>query len=263
MRYVGKQCAEGHDHGNTHVGCHAKQCVGKGAPLELRLGATNDDEISTLQRAFGDGERGVRPRDSATAGLGQLDRRADGGEVEEFLGIDRGERRCAPGLLEVFGGGRGGIASIVPTGECHHHDGVPRRPALVPIEMCVGFPAPCPPRTHRRQAQDLQAIVDAPDSVLLIARDELDDDRIVGSLTLAMFRIPTGYRAWIEDVVVDGAVRGRGIGDTLNRVALDRAREAGATTCGSDHEVAVVKMEVGFFGEWIFVDAVEAMGVDR
>ena len=79
-------------------------------------------------------------------------------------------------------------------------------------------------------AADLQAIVDAPDSVLLIARDERDNGRIVGSLTLAMFRIPTGYRAWIEDVVVDDAVRGRGIGDKLNRVALDRARDAGATT---------------------------------
>lgn len=79
-------------------------------------------------------------------------------------------------------------------------------------------------------AAELQQIIDAPDSVLLIARDERDDDRIVGSLTLAMFRIPTGYRAWIEDVVVDTAVRGRGIGDKLNRVALDRARDAGATT---------------------------------
>jgi len=79
-------------------------------------------------------------------------------------------------------------------------------------------------------AAELQQIIDDPDSVLLIARDDLDDGRIVGSLTLAMFRIPTGYRAWIEDVVVDTAVRGRGIGDKLNRVALDRARDAGATT---------------------------------
>lgn len=79
-------------------------------------------------------------------------------------------------------------------------------------------------------ASELQQIVDAPDSVLLIARDERDANRIVGSLTLAMFRIPTGYRAWIEDVVVDSGVRGRGIGDKLNRVALDRAREAGAKT---------------------------------
>jgi len=79
-------------------------------------------------------------------------------------------------------------------------------------------------------ADDLQAIIDAPDSVLLIARDDRDGGRIVGSLTLAMFRIPTGLRAWIEDVVVDSATRGRGIGDKLNRVALDIARERGATT---------------------------------
>lgn len=79
-------------------------------------------------------------------------------------------------------------------------------------------------------AEELQAIVDAPDSILLIARDDRDDGRIVGSLTLAMFRIPTGFRAWIEDVVVDDAVRGRGIGNKLNLVALDKAREAGAGT---------------------------------
>ena len=79
-------------------------------------------------------------------------------------------------------------------------------------------------------AEELQEIVDAPDSVLLIARDDRDNGRIVGSLTLAMFRIPTAFRAWIEDVVVDDAVRGRGIGDKLNRVALERAREAGAKT---------------------------------
>lgn len=79
-------------------------------------------------------------------------------------------------------------------------------------------------------AEALQAMVDADSSVLLIARDLLDDGRIVGSLTLALFRIPTGLRAWIEDVVVDDAVRGRGIGDRLNRVALERAGQAGATT---------------------------------
>jgi len=76
----------------------------------------------------------------------------------------------------------------------------------------------------------LQAIVQAESSVLLIARDLLDEGRIVGSLTLALFRIPTGLRAWIEDVVVDDAVRGRGIGERLNRVALERAAQAGATT---------------------------------
>ena len=65
---------------------------------------------------------------------------------------------------------------------------------------------------------------------LLVARDDDAGGAIVGTLTLAMFRIPTGLRAWIEDVVVDESARGRGVGEALNRRALDLAREAGART---------------------------------
>jgi len=53
---------------------------------------------------------------------------------------------------------------------------------------------------------------------------------MVGSLTLVLFRIPTGLRARIEDVVVDVHGRGKGVGEELNRVALQRARVAGAIT---------------------------------
>jgi ribosomal protein S18 acetylase RimI-like enzyme len=56
------------------------------------------------------------------------------------------------------------------------------------------------------------------------------DGAIVGTLTLVTFRIPTGMRAWIEDVVVDDAARGHGVGDLLNRWALDLARKKGAKT---------------------------------
>ena len=77
---------------------------------------------------------------------------------------------------------------------------------------------------------ELAAICESEASVLLIAVDRDADDRILGSLTLAWFRIPTGVRAWIEDVVVDEAARGQGVGDLLNRAALDRARELGAKT---------------------------------
>lgn len=56
------------------------------------------------------------------------------------------------------------------------------------------------------------------------------EGRIVGSLTLATFRIPTGVRAWIEDVVVDEQARGHGVGEALNRAALDLARAEGAIT---------------------------------
>jgi len=78
-------------------------------------------------------------------------------------------------------------------------------------------------------ADELAAIVDSPATVLFIARD-IDSAEIVGSLTLALFRIPTGMRAWIEDVVVDEAARGQGVGEALNQAALTRARIEGAKT---------------------------------
>ncbi len=73
----------------------------------------------------------------------------------------------------------------------------------------------------------LEALVASEASTLFIARL---DGAIVGSLTLAMFRIPTGLRAWIEDVVVDGNARGHGVGEALNRAALHHARRNGAIT---------------------------------
>jgi ribosomal protein S18 acetylase RimI-like enzyme len=71
----------------------------------------------------------------------------------------------------------------------------------------------------------LAAIVDNPESVLFVATH---DGAIVGSLTLALYRIPTGVKAWIEDVVVDAGARGQGVGDALNRAAIDAARQRGA-----------------------------------
>ena len=48
--------------------------------------------------------------------------------------------------------------------------------------------------------------------------------------TLATFRIPTGLRAWIEDVVVDEAGRGQGVGEALTNAMVERARELGCRT---------------------------------
>jgi ribosomal protein S18 acetylase RimI-like enzyme len=73
----------------------------------------------------------------------------------------------------------------------------------------------------------LRLIVESDASILLVA---LDGETIVGSLTLAVFRIPTGVRAWIEDVVVDETARGKGVGAALNAAALARAAAEGART---------------------------------
>jgi ribosomal protein S18 acetylase RimI-like enzyme len=81
-----------------------------------------------------------------------------------------------------------------------------------------------PPPTR----EELDEVVRSAASHLLVARD--GDGRIVGSLTLVLFRIPTAVRAWIEDVVVDESTRGQGVGEALNREALRVAGDAGART---------------------------------
>jgi ribosomal protein S18 acetylase RimI-like enzyme len=76
----------------------------------------------------------------------------------------------------------------------------------------------------------IRQIVEAESNTVLIARDLRDNARIVGTLTLVVFRIPTGIRAWIEDVVVDETMRGRGVGEVLSREAIRRAAALGART---------------------------------
>jgi len=78
-----------------------------------------------------------------------------------------------------------------------------------------------PPPTR----EQLDELVGSDDTVLFLA---VIDGRIVGSLTLAFYRIPTGLKAWIEDVVVDDSARGRGLGAALNEAALVEAERRGA-----------------------------------
>jgi ribosomal protein S18 acetylase RimI-like enzyme len=73
----------------------------------------------------------------------------------------------------------------------------------------------------------LAEMIAAESTTIFVATNE---QRIVGLLTLVVFRIPTGVRAWIEDVVVDESARGHGVGEALNRAALDDARRRGAKT---------------------------------
>jgi ribosomal protein S18 acetylase RimI-like enzyme len=96
--------------------------------------------------------------------------------------------------------------------------------------------------------EELAAIVASPAATILVAREDM---RIVGTLTLVVFRIPTGARAWIEDVVVDEAARGRGVGEALAREAIRRAAEAGARTVdltSRPHRVAANRLyeKLGF-----------------
>ena len=73
----------------------------------------------------------------------------------------------------------------------------------------------------------LRRMLESDATVLFAARQ---GDAIVGFLTLVIVRIPTGVRARIEDVVVDEAARGQGIGARLSQAAIDRATQEGVKT---------------------------------
>lgn len=76
--------------------------------------------------------------------------------------------------------------------------------------------------------EELETIVSSPVTRLLLARD--GEGSIVGTLTLVVFRIPTGVGAWIEDVVVNERARNRGVGETMMKVAIRLAEDSGAAS---------------------------------
>ena len=79
-----------------------------------------------------------------------------------------------------------------------------------------------PPPSH----EYLKALVASESSELFIARDDLG--RIAGAGNVSIYRVATGVRAIIEDVIVDQAARGQGIGEALVKRLLEEARDRGA-----------------------------------
>jgi ribosomal protein S18 acetylase RimI-like enzyme len=95
------------------------------------------------------------------------------------------------------------------------------------VEALAGLLPQLSASAPRLDAGALRAIVAAPASTVLIARIS---KQIVGMLTLVAFPIPTGTRAWIEDVVVDEAARGQRVATVLIDRAISLARQSGART---------------------------------
>jgi len=89
-------------------------------------------------------------------------------------------------------------------------------------------------------AQQTQALVDQDSLYLFVFRtdkpviaadgNEVEAGTILGMLSLATFAIPTGVRAWVEDVVVDAGTRGMGAGQQLVEAAVAHAQKIGART---------------------------------
>lgn len=74
----------------------------------------------------------------------------------------------------------------------------------------------------------LAQLIASKSSSLILARHPDFGDEIIGLASLIIYRVPTGVRAYIEDVVVDKQARGRRIGEALTRACLEWAKEAGA-----------------------------------
>ena len=102
--------------------------------------------------------------------------------------------------------------------------------ALVDDDLCAAVDRLVPQLSRSSPPPSravLERIVSNDATTLFVARG---DSGIVGMLTLATFEIPTGVRAWIEDVVVDGDARGGGVAAALVLAALERSAELGART---------------------------------
>ena len=96
--------------------------------------------------------------------------------------------------------------------------------------------------------KDLKGLIECSSTHLYFAEE---DEMVLGMLSLVIFQIPTGVRAWVEDVVVHGKARGKGVGKMLTLTALSEAKQFGALTVDltsrPSREVAnKLYMSVGF-----------------
>ena len=69
----------------------------------------------------------------------------------------------------------------------------------------------------------LSELVESDNTIIFLGTD--DNGQILGMLSLIVMKIPTGNKAWIEDVVVDQSARGKGMGKALMDHALERAKK--------------------------------------
>ena len=83
-----------------------------------------------------------------------------------------------------------------------------------------------PQLTEARTPPTLEQLQDVVSKqTLLVARD--DDGRILGTLTFVLYRVSSGVKGRIEDVIVDESARGGGIGEALVREGMQLANDAG------------------------------------
>lgn len=70
---------------------------------------------------------------------------------------------------------------------------------------------------------ELEDLINCDNTLVILA----EEDKIIGTLTLVFTKIPTGNKVWIEDVIVDNAARGKGVGEELIRYAIEYVNSKG------------------------------------
>ena len=71
--------------------------------------------------------------------------------------------------------------------------------------------------------EDIENMISSKSNRLFVARKS-DDKKIVGMLTLIIYRIPVWKKAWLEDIVVDKEYRSKGIATKLIEHAIGAAK---------------------------------------
>jgi ribosomal protein S18 acetylase RimI-like enzyme len=93
-------------------------------------------------------------------------------------------------------------------------------------ELVATIRALLPQLTEARMPPTLEQLQDVvSNQTLLVARD--DDGGILGTLTFVLYRVSSGVKGRIEDVIVDESARGQGVGEALVREGMRLANEAG------------------------------------
>lgn len=93
-------------------------------------------------------------------------------------------------------------------------------------ELVEAFRRLLPQLTEARVPPTLDQLAEVvANQTMLVARDD-EDGRIVGTLTLVLYRVGSGLKGRIEDVIVDESSRGRGVGEALTREGMKRASAA-------------------------------------
>lgn len=80
---------------------------------------------------------------------------------------------------------------------------------------------------HTITEEELNTLLSSSQSHLYVLES---DGQFIGMTTLCLYQCPTGWKAWIEDVVVDQNHRGKGYGKLMVRKAMEECKNRGNVT---------------------------------